>query len=75
MYCPNLTEVSCISIRRLAWALDTSMGKAIEALVELLLTLVDTEKVCSACKDTSKCTACIFKSNAVTPPKMAALLK
>jgi len=75
MYGPNLSEVSCISIRRLAWAMDTNMGKAVEALVMLLPTYLDKGKVCDACEDTSKCTACIFKSNAVTPPKMAALLK
>jgi len=75
MYCPNLSELAAVAIRRLAWAMETNMGKAVDALVICLPHNINAEKVCTACKDTSKCTVCIFKATATTPPKWTALLK
>jgi len=75
MYGPNLSELAAVAIRRLAWAMETNMGKAVDALVICLPQKIDAEKVCAACKDTSKCTACIFKTTATPPPKLTALIK
>jgi len=75
MYGPNLSVLASVSIRRLAWAMESNMGKAIDALVICLPQHINAEKVCNACKDNSKCTACIFKAAATTPPKFAELRK
>jgi len=75
MYGPNLSELAAVAIRRLAWAMETNMGKAVDALVICLPQKINAEKVCATCKDTSKCAACIFKATATPPPKLTALLK
>jgi hypothetical protein len=75
MYGPNLSELAAVTIRRLAWAMETNMGKAVDAIVICLPQKINAEKVCAACKDTSKCTACIFKAGAVPPKKLVDLLK
>jgi len=75
MYGPNLSELAAVAIRRLAWAMETNMGKAIDALVICLQQSISAEKVCAACKDTTKCTACAFKITVTTPQKLSPLLK
>jgi len=75
MYSPDFSELAAVSVRRLAWAMETTMGKAVDAIVSLLPGNIDPAKVCIACKDTSKCKACIFKSCAVTSAKIVDLLK
>jgi len=75
MYGPNLTEKAAVAVRRIAWALDTNMGKAIEMLVTLFPTLIDAGKICIACKDRSKCSACVFMGIQVPPPNFLESLK
>ena len=74
MYSPKFSELAAVAVRRLAWAMGTDMGKAVDAIVMLLPNYINSEKVCTACTDKSKCKVCIIKSSAAPPPKMAALL-
>jgi len=75
MYSPNFSELACISVRRLAWAMGANMGQAVDIMVKSLPAIINPEKVCSRCKDNSKCMACIFKAGAEPPQKMLGLLK
>jgi hypothetical protein len=72
-YGPDLSEISAVTIRRLAWALNVSMGKAIEIIVRASPMLLNTEKICTICKD-KKCLVCAFKSGSVIPQKVIPLL-
>ena len=66
-YTPQFSSLASISVRRLAWAMGISMPAAINILVRLLPTIVDPSKVCSFCKDKTKCQGCSFNNK--TPPK------
>jgi hypothetical protein len=75
MYSPEFSELAAVAIRRLAWAMGANMRQAVDAIVLCLPKSINADKVCAACKDNSKCTACIFKSCAVPPLKLVDLLK
>ncbi|MDR0474458.1 MAG: hypothetical protein LBH43_12395 [Treponema sp.] len=75
MYSPNFSELAAVAIRRLAWAMGGNMGQAVDAITSLLPASIDSEKVCAACKDNTKCKACIFKAGATPPLKLVELLK
>jgi hypothetical protein len=72
MYTPQLSDFSVISLRRLAWAMGTTMGAAFTRMVRLMPTMVDPGLVCQCCKDRSKCAYCAF-SKQVTADDKAAL--
>jgi hypothetical protein len=59
-YSPQFSEVSAVSVRRLAWALGLSMPKAVDQVVGLLPSLFSPGVVCLACKDNTKCQSCAF---------------
>jgi len=59
-YTPELSIKSSCTLRRIAWALDMPMTKAIERVFEYLPEILDSEKVCQACRDKSKCSDCEF---------------
>ena len=61
-YTPELSMTSSRTLRRVAWALDMPMTKAIEKVFEHLPEILDSEKVCRACRDKSKCSDCGFNS-------------
>ncbi len=63
-YTPELSMKSSCTLRRLAWALDMPMTKAIEKVFEHLPKILDTKKVCQACRDRSKCSDCEFNFQA-----------
>ena len=46
-YSPQFSEMSSVSVRRLAWALDVSMVKAVEELINFLPQLLSVQAVCS----------------------------
>jgi hypothetical protein len=75
MYSPNFSELAAVAVRRLAWAMDANMRQAVDAMVLLLPSRINVEKVCSACKDKSKCTVCIFKGGAIPPLSLLDLIK
>jgi hypothetical protein len=59
-YSPQFSEVSAVSVRRLAWHLGLSMPKAVDQVVGLLPSLFSAGSVCLSCKDQTKCKACAF---------------
>ena len=60
-YTPRFSVVACVSIRRLAWAMNTNMVKTIDIIVFILSRIFDHKFICKSCKDNSKCNSCIFK--------------
>ncbi len=61
-YTPELSRQSSCTLRRISWALDMPMTKAIEKVFEYLPAILDSEKVCQACRDKSRCSNCGFNS-------------
>ena len=59
-YSPQFSEMASVSVRRLAWALNGSMVQAVDDLISFLPQLLDVSKVCLACKDNTRCAACVF---------------
>ena len=62
-YTPELSLESSRTLRRIAWALNAPMTQAIERVFEYMPRILDQKKVCSACKDKSKCCECLFSTN------------
>ncbi|MBL7208334.1 MAG: hypothetical protein ISS67_07445 [Desulfobacterales bacterium] len=62
-YTPEMTRKASRTLRRIAWALEMPMTKAIEKVFEYLPGILDSEKVCHACRDKSKCSNCGFNSH------------
>jgi hypothetical protein len=61
-YTPQFSALTAISVRRLAWSKGLSMPAAVDHIVRLLPSIVDSSKVCLACRDNSKCACCVFGS-------------
>jgi len=59
-YTPELSLKSSQTLRRIAWALDKPMTKAIEIVIKNITMFLDPKKVCEKCKDDSLCSECIF---------------
>jgi hypothetical protein len=60
MYTPRMSDASVISLRRLAWAMGTSMPAAVNRVISLLPSVFDSGMVCLRCRDNSKCSGCVF---------------
>jgi len=61
-YTPELSMEASCTLRRIAWALDIPMTRAMERIFEHLTKTLDRKKICSACRDKTKCNACQFGS-------------
>ncbi len=59
-YTPELSIQSSSTLRRIAWALDIPMTQAIEQVFTYLPRVMDPNRVCTACRDKSKCCECAF---------------
>jgi recombinational DNA repair protein RecR len=59
-YSPQFSEMACVSVRRLAWALGVSMPKAVDIIVKELSSAFSSSVVCPQCKDKTKCKVCSF---------------
>jgi hypothetical protein len=62
-YTPELSYESSCTLRRLAWALNMPMTKAMEEVFSYLPKIVDRKKICEGCRDKPKCRECAFKPN------------
>jgi hypothetical protein len=71
MYTPPLSDFSVISLRRLAWAMGTTMGAAFGRMVRLMPSIVDSGLVCQRCRDNTKCSDCVFKTTVSDSEKAA----
>jgi hypothetical protein len=63
-YTPELSFKSSCTLRRISWALGVPMTKGIEFVFDYLPKILDSEKVCQACRDKSKCSTCEFNFRA-----------
>jgi len=59
-YSPQLSEKGSITMRRYAWYIGKHMTEAAEKVIGLLPFIMDSSKVCQACKDSGKCHVCAF---------------
>ena len=59
-YSPQFSETASVSVRRFAWFLNKPMTQAVEKIIQLLPFIMDSSKVCQACKDSRKCNNCVF---------------
>lgn len=62
-YTPELSQQHSGILRRIAWAFEIPMKKAIEGLLECSARFIDHKKVCGACRDKSFCMDCVFKDH------------
>ncbi len=60
-YTPELSQEDSCTLRRIAWALDMPMTKAIEHIFDYLATRIEAKRVCAKCRDKTKCEDCAFK--------------
>jgi hypothetical protein len=72
-YSPQFSEVSVVSVRRLAWSLGVSMPKSVDQVVGLLPSLFSPGVVCLSCKDNTKCKSCAFGQQAAAAPAVPAV--
>ena len=62
-YTPGLSQRHSGTLRRIAWALEMPMTKAIEEVFDYLSKVMDEKKICYACRDKSFCESCEFNRN------------
>jgi len=62
-YTPELSQSNSGTLRRIAWAMNIPMTKAIEHVFEHIIDVVDKKMVCDACKDKAYCPRCVFNEN------------
>ena len=65
-YTPELDLYHSATLRRIAWAMDVPMTKAIGEVFDYLGSTLDYKKICSACRDKSKCHSCPFNKKGVS---------
>ncbi len=59
-YTPELSSYQSATLRRIAWALQMPMTKAMNAVFEYVSEKIDNRMVCDACKDKTRCMTCAF---------------
>lgn len=59
-YTPELNQEQSCTLRRIAWALEIPMTKAMEHIFDYLLQILDAQKVCEKCRDKTRCETCGF---------------
>ena len=59
-YTPELSYQYSCTLRRIAWALEMPMTKAIEEALNYFGKVLDDKKVCNACRDKTRCEGCAF---------------
>ena len=62
-YTPELTQSASVTLRRIAWSLGKPMTRTMNAIFMKLPKLMDKEKVCESCRDTSACNICGFNGH------------
>ena len=59
-YTPELSQTHSAALRRIAWAMEIPMTKAMVEIFEIVGDALDNDKICSACRDKSFCNDCLF---------------
>ena len=60
-YTPEMNQAESGALRRIAWALEVPMTKAMRMVFKHLSEVLENKKVCSKCKDDTFCFQCVFK--------------
>ena len=60
-YTPEMSQAESGALRRIAWALEVPMTKAMTMVFEHLVEVLDSKKVCSKCRDDTFCLQCAFR--------------
>jgi len=60
-YTPELNNFYSSTLRRIAWALDTTMTDAIRRIIDHVVGQVNKELICEKCRDKTRCEFCAFK--------------
>ena len=59
-YTPELSYESSCTLRRIAWAFNMPMTKAMSRVFELIAEHLDHNEICNSCRDKSRCETCRF---------------
>lgn len=59
-YTPELTYQDSCTLKRIAWALNLPMTRAMKKVFEYLPNILDRKLVCDGCRDKTKCHECRF---------------
>jgi len=59
-YTPTLSKEESATVRRIAWAVKKPMTKTLAAIIKFVTNYLDGDKICTACKDDSRCDSCLF---------------
>lgn len=59
-YTPELSQKHSCTLRRIAWALNMPMTKAMDAVFDYISQAVDSKRVCESCRDKTRCENCVF---------------
>lgn len=59
-YTPELSYKHSCTLRRISWALQMPMTKAIEKVFDYVGELLDPTMVCESCRDKTRCENCVF---------------
>jgi hypothetical protein len=59
-YTPELSQEQSSTLRRIAWALEMPMTKAMDAVFCYLGKSLDRNKICQSCRDKTRCNDCVF---------------
>ena len=59
-YTPELTQHHSSTLRRIAWAMEMPMTRALAEVFDYLGNSLDPVQICSACRDKTRCTTCPF---------------
>ena len=59
-YTPELSYENSCTLRRIAWAFGMPMTEAMSKMFKVVIKHIDHKKICSSCKDRSKCEECSF---------------
>ncbi len=62
-YTPELSYQHSCTLRRIAWALNKPMTKAMEAVFDHISGIIDPKEVCEVCRDQTRCRDCVFNRN------------
>jgi hypothetical protein len=59
-YSPQFSELACVTVRRLSWAMGMSMPEAVNVMAKIIPCYVNCQKICMVCTDKTKCHTCSF---------------
>lgn len=62
-YTPELDYDHSCTLRRIAWALEVPMTTAMGMIFDHLGRMLDRSKVCSKCRDNTRCKECAFNKS------------